>query len=371
MVHFKKWILFFFFLAVFLILLVAGFNYLIDPYGLNQKYEFAFNRHKLPNVHITITYKLNKIIEGGYKNLMLGSSRIGVIDPEVVSEYLGEKTFNLSILGSRTIEHYETLLYALKFNSVKNVIYAVDFFALNGKRGLSQEYKQKRPKILSYSKVLTPAFYFSRDTLLNSFKTVWKNIQYGVQDKYFDYFFLDNGMLDYQNYTYTDNQDIYVFDKARHLSLNEYLQEGGFYKPFEFSADYLENIRKIKYLCEKNKIKLYVYVSPIYIDLFYTIYQLGLGKEFERFKRELASITTYLDFTGENPVTVNPEYYWDVSHLRTETSKIILARLFKDRTTMVPFGFGTWVTKKNVKRHNRALRKQVKPINLKEISIDQ
>lgn len=69
---------------------------------------------------------------GSFDNILIGTSRIGVMKTEVIKKYLRGNTFNLSSPSFLSEEHYYLLKYAIQNNNIKNVIYGLDFMSLNG-----------------------------------------------------------------------------------------------------------------------------------------------------------------------------------------------------------------------------------------------
>ena len=89
--------------------------------------------------------------------------------------------------------------------------------------------------------------------------------------------------------------------------------------------------------------------------------------EFELFKKELVKITDFIDFTGHNTIATNKNNYWDSSHLRVETTEVVMAKIFNDKSVEVPEDFGVLVTKDNIDEHLENLRKQIKEYDLNKI----
>lgn len=91
----------------------------------------------------------------------------------------------------------------------------------------------------------------------------------------------------------------------------------------------------------------------------------GYYDEFELFKKELAKITNYVDFTGHNTVSDNKHNYWDSSHLRKELTEVIMSKVFNKESTQAPSDFGKIITKDNIDNHLEILRSQIKHYDLK------
>ena len=97
----QKWIKSWMIIIVMIPLAVGLFNYVIDPLGFNKKILIPkINIVKEDNTHFTIKYKMPLLKKGGWDNLMLGNSRIGVMDTRVTEKDLGGETFTMSLPGS-------------------------------------------------------------------------------------------------------------------------------------------------------------------------------------------------------------------------------------------------------------------------------
>ena len=112
-------------------------------------------------------------------------------------------------------------------------------------------------------------------------------------------------------------------------------------------------IRAIKDLCAANGITLTVFINPVY-ELTYFTNDL---EQFDAFKRALAKVVPYYDFSGINHVTTDPYYFYEVSHYRPLTGDLMLARVM-DGGEASEDGFGVLVTQEDVEEHLAAQRLQ-------------
>ncbi len=364
----KRWIKLWILLTLF-IPLIALFNYIIDPNGMNNKVHIpGVNVFKKTNTGYSYRFKLNSLIDNEYDTLMLGTSRIGVMNPEVVSHYTKGKTFNLEAPASITEIHYKLFMYALKYNNIKNLVYGIDFMAFNRSRTLKKTYpqfNQLNNRIINKEKVSNYDLYFNLDTTESSFTVLYKNLMNKeiVTDRY-----LNNGMRVFYPYIDRVKKGTYSFDKRLHYSFHEYYNRvNGIYKDYKFSKEYLYYFSKIIEECKARNIKVWVYIPPMYSSFFDSISAVGYFDEFEKFKRELVKVTNYIDFTGHNTITNNKDNYWDGSHLRVKITSQIMARVFNDNSVDVPSDFGVFVTKENIEKHLKNLRAQVKDLNVTKI----
>ena len=364
----KRWVKLWIILAL-LIPLIALFNYIIDPNGMNNKVHIPrINVVKKTNTGYSYRFKVNRLVEDDFNTLMLGTSRIGVMNPEIVSHYTKGKTFNLEAPASITEMHYKLFKYALKYNNIKNLVYGIDFMAFNESRTLEKTYphfNKLNEKIVNKEKIDNYDLYFNLETSKSSFYVLYKNLMNEkiVTDRY-----LDNGMRVFYPYIDRLKKGTYSFDKRLNYSYDEYYNTvNGIYKKYKFSKEYLYYFSKIIEECKARNIKVWVYIPPMYSSFFDSIHSVGYFDEFEKFKRELVKITNYIDFTGHNTITNNAENYWDGAHLRVTITKSVMARVFNDKSVDVPFDFGVLVTQENIEKHLKNLRGEIKDINSSKI----
>jgi len=360
-----KWIKIWILITTILILVIGGFNYIIDPLGFNKKIVVEnINDIKEDNTHFAIKYKMPLLENGGWDNLVLGTSRVGVLDTDVVNKYLGGSTFTMSLPASVTPIHYDSFLYALKFNKIKNLIYGIDFMSFNKNAKLNDDYLQYKDKIQSYSNLYTYDIYFNINTLEKSFVSLWNNLSYNP--KRYEYY-SKSGMRHYPDLRWQFESGKLNIDTNIKKHMKAYFKKTGIYIDYVYSEAYMKQFSKIVKYCKENGINIYVFIPPMYIEHFHALKEAGLQDAFNTFKRELVKVIDYIDFTGENKLTINKCNFWDSSHLRTENSDKILKEIFDDNRIKNEMTLGRWVTKTNIETHLEEQKNQYKSIDLTNI----
>lgn len=362
----KKWMKIFFIFTLGGVLLVGGVNYVVDPNGLNNKFIVShINTVKESNTAYTTRFKSNILVNGGFDTLLLGTSRIGVMNPDVVNDYLTCHSFNLEYPSSITQIQKELFLYANNFNKIKNLVYGIDFMAFNKNRTIAHdfmEYYEVQNKIKKNRLIPNYDLYFNLETFFKSCKVIYKSL---LNKEGEGAVYTQNGMRDYVDFIKELKENRLQLDKNIHSSIKSYFKsKTGQYKNYQFSYEYLENFKEILSYCKNNNIKVWVYIPPMYSQHFDAINEAGYFDEFELFKKELSKITEYTDFTGHNEITNNKNNYWDSSHLRKEMTQIVMAKIFNDNTINVPKDFGVLVTKQNIDEHLQNLREQIQSYDL-------
>ncbi|MBE0515626.1 hypothetical protein [Sulfurimonas sp.] len=358
----KKFIAFVGLFAFLIVGFVGGVNYVVDPYGFNNLIKIErLNSKKISNTSLTTRFKANLLESGKFDTIMLGTSRIGVMNPEIVNNYLKSNTFNLEYPGSNTIIQNKFFKYAKNFNDIKYLVYGIDFMAFNKNRIIKndfQEFYDLENKITNFENITNYDLYFNAETLVKSAIVIGKNIL-NRQDTEANY--LANGMRDYINFIEQEKTGTLKLEKQIKKSIESYFKpHTGIYKNYQFSYEYLNYFKNIIKLCKTNDIKLFVFIPPMYSEHFDAIYSAGYFDEFEFFKKELIKITDFIDFTGHNSISTNKNNYWDSSHLRVEMTGVVMAKIFNDQTVDVPKDFGVLVTKENIDTHLENLKNQIK-----------
>lgn len=365
----KKWIKVWAITILIMIPIVGGFNYLIDPYGMNNYITVdRINKYKKSNTGYTFRFKTNIIRNYKFDTLMLGTSRIGLMNPDIVNQYTNGKTFNFEAAGSVTEQQHKLFLYALKYNNIKTLVYGIDFMSFNENRTIEKDFKEfyeLYDKIENKQEILNYDLYFNLKTFRDSSIVLFKNL---LNKPIFESHYLyKNGMRNLTEQIEALKRGTFKIDKGINSSIKDYFKKDtGVYKKYKFSYKYLKYFKKTIDYCRNNNIKVLVYIPPMYSDHFDALSSVEYYDEFELFKKELVQITNYIDFTGHNTITTNKNNYWDSSHLRTELTEIVMAKLFNDVSKEIPSNFGVMVSKENISTHLLNLRKQIKPYDLNQ-----
>jgi len=112
----------------------------------------------------------------------------------------------------------------------------------------------------------------------------------------------------------------------------------------------ISDIHAIKLLCEQNGTKLHILITPRYYKSLY-------WRNFsviEEFKKKLAEITPYYDFSNLNRFATSPRYWIDTSHFTHPVSKQMLLALSENQKARDLFG--RKVTAMNIDKHVKQLR---------------
>lgn len=127
-----------------------------------------------------------------------------------------------------------------------------------------------------------------------------------------------------------------------------------------FSKNRIKNIKEINDFAKENDINIIFYFVPVY----HQVYKLGNINDYNNFKREIAEITPFYDFSGLNLITQDNKMWINLMHSNDKTGELIKQRLFSPKTEAPLIkDFGIYVTKDNIDNHIKLMTEQVKNSN--------
>jgi hypothetical protein len=268
-------------------------------------------------------------------------------------------TYPLGVPGN----HLENIKYFLKEGvRIKLLIIGVDEFSfrLNAKEYVGSTMGRPYPPVIGEKALPCYLKY-----LVTIYKTrMWKTILNGYLAKKRH---IPNPAGIYDQFV-TGR----TFNPARERSINEnpvkHGENPGFKDPAPwdeegviikdkgetFLPQTLRDLQDIVSIAREHKIRLIILMNPIFAIKFHPN-----DRPFAEFKRQIAAITDFYDFSGWNSINTNPYYFYEPNHYRGVAGDLILARIFNYNPPRVPPDFGILVTRDNVDEHLANLEKQV------------
>jgi len=362
--NYKNWTKKFFIYLTILAGIIGTFNFIVDYNGIFDVFEikgFNENKTKSTGERLSSFYYCNRLKPD---TLLIGTSRIGTMHPDDVQRYTKDKVYNLTLAGSTSYEQSLYLEYMIKHHKIKTVIVGLDFFSYLPNKLIQEGFSVDRLTQPVYFKDYTDAL-LSINGLSRSQKTITDNIAGALLEK--DYkngwntFYHGKEKLDKEGDRYIRNMIVRTIkDYKRDYYANQKFRDINTTYPY---LAYLKNMVK---LAKDNNINLILYISPIYCQHFDLIYTLGLGNTFEEWKRQIALLSNYYDFTGHNSITTDMKWWWDTSHINRNGNKLVVDKIFNNGHSYPDFGM--LVNANNVDAHLLNLRKDIKQENLKSIA---
>lgn len=326
-------------LVMGMIFIIACANYYFDYHNIRNPLPSSITNStisiKASNVAYPLLTKKHSLKKGGFNNLILGTSRAGVLNGDLLNSILNGRTYNASLPAARISDMLKIFRYASQYNDIRNVLIAVDLIEFRKGENTFED------SILNY--------YFSLIPLLDY---IFEDVDNAI--------YLDNGTNYY--FAYEQNTKFNVKASIKNHIIS-YVRPDGLYDRFESSDKMLEEFKRLINTCKEKGIGVKVVILPVYIDHFNAMYAMGLGHDYENLLREISSVTEFYDFNGKNAISTNTDNYYDSSHTRTNLvdKQIIDAIYGKKATAHSP---GAYVTIDNIEAHISHIRQQVTPINI-------
>ncbi len=311
------------FLAIILLITIIP-SVVIDPYNIIHWDSIRDNGIEPNKNYIKTKY----IIENPDKfdTYMFGSSRVGAIHTEKIK---GEKVYNMTYSEGVPYDHLDTIKTFIENDvQIKKIYMGVDSLSYT----TSGQQHASNPMRCPYSKLHNnPEVYFNlycnpKTNFLSLYTTYFKPNKAKINSKLF---YKYGWHHDY------DKKTTIKWEKAKASIGACYLMD-----------ETLEDIRKIKELCDKNNIELVVFTSPMY-EL---TYKASVEHDYCEFLTRLAEITDYYNFSGLNDITTDVKNYIDASHYNAYVGDMIMNVLSDEKKydELYNNGFGWYVTKDNV-----------------------
>lgn len=356
MLAYWLWVKRFLTLTGILMVSLSLFNLIVDPNGVFGFISLqGFNKHKTD----TLTDRITKFYYAkrfAPDTLIVGTSRAAFLNPADLEAYTGGRAFNVSTYASTIYQQYLFFKYMTDNYTIKNLVLGIDFLAFVSRKEENQRFDAKRFDTSLYIKDYIDSL-FTFTAVKSSYITVKDNLfkkdLHHNDDQGFKEFNHPQKVLDERYRKRLARRE----KRALKHFATQYTS--GPFNDSEQIAQNLTYLQKIIDIAEAKNIQYKIYVSPVQGKLFDLIYASGVGESFEEWKRGVAQITGFVDFTGHNEITEDRRWWWDPSHIVSDGGKLIFAKLFGDKTVSVPKGFGVPVTKNNVDHHLSLLRDSI------------
>jgi hypothetical protein len=332
--------------------LVAGTNFLIDPYdvwhgkriaGINA-YKPSVGRHLRPA-------KLQQAMRADAAILIAGNSRVGVgIDPASGSWRDGGAAYNLGLAGNGLSSVAAAVTTIAKARQPVFVYFGLDFLdfrltAADRAAGFpaSPEPGVQHPR--DYLELL-----LSLDATGDSLATLAEQRRSNAVDLRPDGY---NSLAEF-NDTVAAEGHYALFQQREGENVARLLANG---ESYGGGADDMANTRLSAFLHDMRarKVDVVLFTYPYHAELLAAFDAAGLWPEFERWKRDLADIASaagvplwdFAVLTAETSETVpaagdtrtRMHYYWEAGHFKAALGDLVMARM-----TGSAGSFGTLLT---------------------------
>ena len=333
----KKWVLTFLLLALALVLGLAAFNYVTDPFAaFGDKFLNWFSYDETNNPRVAkISYLEQHHDE--YDSYILGCSSTSSLQVSDFNKLYDANFYNLIMYGADMRDCEKIADYLIEHYEVKHLV--LNVYLDNG-----FTYDDETDRLTRNLHYLTDP-----DTSALSFYTryLFCDPRYGFAKLKN----LRNDRLLPQSFDVfnevTGEYDKRVRDVEPIGSMDTYLEAYPVFADYPKTGDFvlgqtencMKSVAAIKERCEAADVELVVVAAPVYIDYF----QNFQAEDVANFYASLAKVTDFWDFSCSS-VSCEPRYFYDATHFRNAVGSMIAARIAGDDSVYIPDDFGTYVT---------------------------
>lgn len=333
----KKWVLTFLLLALVLVLGLAAFNYVTDPFAaFGDRFLNWFSYDETNNPRVAkISYLEQHHNE--YDSYILGCSSTSSLQVSDFNKLYDANFYNLIMYGADMRDCEKIADYLIEHYEVKHLV--LNVYLDNG-----FTYDDETDRLTRNLHYLTDP-----DTSALSFYTryLFCDPRYGFAKLKN----LRNDRLLPQSFDVfnevTGEYDKRVRDVEPIGSMDTYLEAYPVFADYPKTGDFvlgqtencMKSVAAIKERCEAADVELVVVAAPVYIDYF----QNFQAEDVANFYSSLAKVTDFWDFSCSS-VSCEPRYFYDATHFRNAVGSMIAARIAGDDSVYIPDDFGTYVT---------------------------
>lgn len=340
----KRWV------CAFLILFFAGtaafmgLNYALDP--LNY---FTVRKHKTS--YGTDSYA--RAIKSEYLSkhadefdaVILGGSKAGVLNTELLSEYTGKRYYNYYFNSGNFSDYEKYLTFAIENVGISEVTLHLSSFETQyyTKEG-EGNYAFEVPAILTGNpwNQLTELCNF----LMTDIKTTLQETR-NKQEGYYSTDDVATGERIWGQAIQSMAKDPDAF-AARHVTNNFeknlgkfFNQEASQYPAFD---DNIAALKRIKALCEENGVTLKVVIGASFIGERYS-YECY---RYYDYLRQIVEITDVWDFSDYNDINRNPYNFINAKHYDNQVADLMVNTMYGQESRE---GFGIYLTAGNIDQY--------------------
>lgn len=333
-------------LILFFVLLFAGMtgymaiNYYVDPLGyfaVKKESEYYLSDQYTRAIKSAYVTENHEQIDA----VVLGGSKSGVLNTELLTEYTGKKYYNFYFNVGNFSDYKTYAEYLVKNSFVSEITlhlssFEVDYYNAGSSNTMqvpaivSGNFRDRLTETLSY--LLTDI----RTLKQNYTKLQKRDIQtmdvvsVGQRNRLSNYRSFVKDPIGYTQKKVTKTLD----SNLRKL----FLQDASSRPAFD---DNLKALREIKQLCDENNVTLKVVIGASFIgerDLYEC-------NRYYAYLRELVTITDVWDFSSFNDINLNPYNFIDRKHYNNAIGDLMINTMYGQDSYD---GFGIYLTQDNI-----------------------
>lgn len=379
------------------LILAAGVNYSVDPYGLYRRIEVAgFNAVKPKSGANGQLVKPYRVIEVRPRTLLLGNSRseAGLDPASPVWPEAMRPVYNFSLPASGISTALGNLRHVLAAGKPGTVILGIDFFDFVTDRRRAGAPRATEPTDLERRYLTTrdgegnrarewqvakdhATALLSLNTLIDAFVTI------GAQRMSDSADLTDLGfypMHEYRRFVRADGQHT-MFRQVESTYLTSYLRlQPTLHPDGDRTSPELRDFAQVVSLCRAAGVNLIVFIHPYHAHILESYRAAGLWPLFEDWKRDIVALldedgaahpdlppVPLWDFSGYTGVTTEAvppagdrrttmQGYWEAGHYNSVVGDLALARMLGTRDVAAPDDFGVKLAPDMLESHIAGIR---------------
>ncbi|OCL86444.1 hypothetical protein AAX26_01577 [Aliarcobacter thereius] len=310
----KIFILLFFIGSFIIFLTLPLFNYINDQWRvLTSDYEKYYEGIEPNKSFLKTKYLLEN--KEKYEILLMGSSRIGNFDSKLISE----KAYNMTYSFGHISNHLNNLKVLIKNDvKIKKIILGIDdFYIFKNPKDFDTDYLRKNYKDDIFGKIDFYKFYLFKKPTDRDVDLFFK--KYSLIES--------NQIINPSDMNGRNNREMKIkSDLDNHKNKLNNIILLGYNENFR-TNEVLNEIKRFKELCNLYNIELITIMFP----QFYNVYLSYNQYEIEKFKTNLAQITSFYDFYNLFDYTFEEKYWFDTSHFVPTIGNKILNDVFENK----------------------------------------
>jgi len=351
--------------ALALALLVAGINFMVDPYGISGAPRVAgLNEYKTEINDRVRLLKKYQALESSLDTLIIGNSRaeLGLNPRHQCFDKSGLKAYNMGVPGAGVRRQLQYALNIIYQQPVRRVLISVDFpdfisarpqpagdtARLRDERSGEFSYLASGRPNPDYRMIALMDYYkalFSLDALTSSVKTVMLQSP-GAPDRDAAAF---NPARDMAHAVQREGARA-LFDQKMHSLRNSYSRELLLTYPGESSNSQLEDLAEFLDIAAARNIRVDVFLNPFHQMFWDLLEDSGLMPLYRHWRQMLLALLSQRsgqlelsvwDFSHVAPYTLEPvpepgvrtgplDWFWEPAHYRRELGDLMLDTMLGD-----------------------------------------
>jgi len=358
-------------LSALVLCLVAGLNYLVDPYLIHQWNTEQLQRLRPPREKLLPWAKTYAIARFRPDVVYLGNSRTELGLPARWPLFGRSSVFNAALSGASVGDTIAMAAFAARMGSLKTVVWGIDapsFSLTGGATELTPELVADGPAFFARRALLDVRRGLTFDMTADSLRLLAGTFGAVCRSSLVFYGQRDERCIESRLGGWRATRE------AMSPRLGEFIRGEG---PSTAAMSAFD--ASVGALCHGGA-RLRLYINPTHALTLDGLYWSGKWAAMEAWQRALVAMTArhrragcdlrLVDFSGYNSITAEAippaeqhgtmAFYWELSHYRANVGRLILARLFGDArhgtADAVPDDFGIELDARNVDGHLADLR---------------